>query len=140
MRLQSSNSLAASRFISALGSLPVLDWLAIRDAMYARDHGPVFAAYRAASAAAAERALAADAKALADDVRRLTDAIGWAAEFRPDDEAITRRDVGAMQLLAEWAGVGLLVREGLSEETFAALYGPFAAAIPLVMLRGCADQ
>lgn len=99
------------------------------------DHGPVFAAYRTASAVASKRGLAADAWALADQVRRMTDAIAWAAEFRPDGEAITRRDIGALQLLAEWAALGVLLSDAIPAETFEDLYRPFARAVPSANLH-----
>jgi hypothetical protein len=99
--------------------------------MLERDHGPVFAAYKAASALAAARGLDPEVRAARDEVRRLTDAVAWFAECLPDGHAITRRDVGAMQLLAEWAAVGLLVRDALTPAQFDALYAPFAAVIPL---------
>ena len=114
---------AATEFLRRLGAPPVRYWLAVRDGMLARDHGPVFAAYKAAGAFARELGRGDEAYALADDVRRLTDAVAWCAEFRPDGEAITRRDVGALRLLAEGA----------------ALYEPFAASIPFETLAAPSD-
>lgn len=65
-----------------------------------------------------------------DAARRAMDPLLTHANRRPDE--LPARDATALQLLVEWCAVGLLVVEDLSEESFRALWGPFA---PIVARR-----
>lgn len=97
------SEIPVANLLAGLARLPIRDWLAVRDAAegeeVARD---LYAAYRAAVAAAIQQGRTRDVRAVEDDARRLTGAIAWFAESRPDGEAITRRDVAALEILAEW--------------------------------------
>lgn len=80
---------------------------------------------RFAADGAVSSGLAAELRATEDAVRRLTDSIAWAAKFRPDREATTPRDVNALQILAEWAVAGVLVRDAIQKEDPRFLGAPF---------------
>lgn len=123
----------ATAFLAHLARLPIRDWLAVRDAVEGSVVGHnLFPAYDAALTAAREQGRTREVRTIEDEVRRLTGAIAWFAQVRAGNgEAITHRDLAALERLAERAAVGLLMREALREAQWRALYAPFARVLPL---------
>lgn len=127
------NVVPAEGFLARLMRLPVREWLAIRDAVKRGELGhDLFPAYNAALEAARDQERTREVRAVEDEVRRLTESIAWFVQVRAGaGEAVTHRDLAALDILAEWAAVGLLMRDTLDEAQWRALYAPFARVLPL---------
>lgn len=133
----------AQEFLTRLSVLPIREWLAIRDRASARLSAalePAFlaAAYLAAGSAVRRGGRLPMLRDLWAGVQAVTGSVEWCAQFQPDGDPITTADLAALDYLAMWASVGLLVRDRLPACQFRALYAPFADAIPADSLPAAA--
>jgi hypothetical protein len=110
-------------FLSRLAALPVREWLAARDK--ADGTGDLmFHALAACDDAVKVTGRLAYVRRMEDGVRRMTATIEWFAQTAPN-HGITRRDLAGLELLAEWAGCALLVRDRVDPYTVNVLLAPW---------------
>ena len=115
------------RFLGRLAALAPRDWLrALEVLRRAETRGTsLIDAVAAASRAARTAGLSTDVIRAQDAARAVAERVDWDAA-RP---RVDPHDVPALELLAEWGALAVLVRPHAPEPVVRALYAPFAGLI-----------
>src|SRR5215207_3349798 len=124
-----------ARFVARLAEIPVRDWLGALGISRLRPPGDraLLEALTALTVACARSGRTEARREVEAEVRRVTSSLDCFVRAREAGGGgnFTATDVAALEFLAEWGAVALLVRDVLPGRDFEVLYAPWGWCIPL---------